>query len=387
VTSRAGTSPTRNSLRISGPDCRELSITFFGKMKASRRQRVMAPESSKSKRTTAEKLRLFGERFSGLLDVYGTYDPVGRVYQVKEAVTDDVFLAHLSGSKPYGVYLLTGEVTRAIVADFDAEDLPPPLDFISAAKHYGIACYLEKSKRKGYHAWSFADKNGITAAKARAVFRHTLGEIGMSKIEIFPKQDRIPVESKSFGNFINAPLFGKLVPAGRTVFLKVSDGSLDPYPDQWALLENVELIQESLLDDIIEVNDVPVGTGPVPHMPTTLGTFLPLPGSLPLCARRMLEEGVTSYQRDSCFRLAVQLRKVGIPYDLAVETLLAWSQKNRPIDGKRIITEQEIRSQTYGAYFTREYHGCGCDHSAVQPFCAPSCPIRGITNEARVRGA
>jgi hypothetical protein len=348
----------------------------------------MTPESSKNNRGSAVKLRLFAERFSGLQDVYGTYDPAtGRAYQVKEPVTDAVFLAHLSGKKPYGVYLLTGDVTRAIVADFDAEDLPPPLDFIAAAKHYGIACYLERSKSKGYHVWGFADRNGITAAKARAVFRHILGEIGRPKTEMFPKQDRIPVESKSFGNFINAPLFGRLVPKGRTVFLNVSDGSLDPSPDQWALLENVELIQESLLDEIIEVNEIPVGMDQIPYKKTSLGVFLPLPGSLPPCARRMLEEGVTAYQRDSCFRLAVQLRKVGLPYDLAVATLLAWSQENRPIDGKRIITEQEVRSQTHGAYFTREYHGYGCEDPAVQPFCVPSCLIRGTTNEGRVRSA
>jgi len=346
----------------------------------------MAVETNRSNRDTETKVRLFGKRFSGLKDVYGTYDPAtGRAYQVKEPVTDAVFLAHLSGKKPYGVYLLTGDVTRAIVADFDAEDLPPPLDFITAAKHYGIACYLERSKSKGYHVWGFADRNGITAAKARAVFRHILGEIGMSKTEMFPKQDRIPAESKSFGNFINAPLFGRLVPAGRTVFLKVSDGSLDPYPDQWALLENVELIQESLLDEIIEVNEIRVGSPEVRETSLSLGTFQP-PWTLPPCARRMLEEGVSENQRVACFRLAVHLRRIGLPSDIAAAALQQWATKNYPRNGKRIITDDELKAQTAAA-FLKEYHGNGCEDPAVQPFCDSSCPIRDTTNEARARSA
>ena len=98
-------------------------------------------------------------------------------------------------------------------------------------------------------------------------------------------------------------------------------------------------------------NEIPVGIAPMPDKKTSLGIFLPLPGSLPLCAGQMLKEGVSAYQRDSCFRLAVHLRKVRLPYDLAVATLLEWSQKNRPTDGKRIITRDEVRAQIAGAYF------------------------------------
>jgi hypothetical protein len=334
----------------------------------------MTAEIRRCNRDTEAKVRLFRERFSGLQEVYGTYGPSGRAYQVKDSVTDAVLLAHLTGKQPYGVYLLTGEMTRAVVADFDTEDILPPLDVIAGAHHYGLSCYLEKSKSKGYHVWGFADGNGISAAKARAVVRHILDEIGFPHTEVFPKQDRIPPGSGNYGNFINAPLFGDLVPKGRTVFLNVQDGSMRPYADQWALLQSVELISESLLDDIIEVNDIRVGIDPIPDKKMSLGVFLPLPGALPPCARRMLAEGVTAYQRDSCFRLAVNLRKVGLPYDLATATLLEWSQKNRPLGGKRIITRTEVQSQTASAYLN-QYRGCGCDHPAVQPFCDPACTL------------
>ena len=84
------------------------------------------------KRDKHWKIRLFRSFFSGLEHVYGTYGPKsGRSWQVKEPVTDKVVLRHLTGKQPYGVYLLTGDRTRASVADFDQEDLGPPMDFVA----------------------------------------------------------------------------------------------------------------------------------------------------------------------------------------------------------------------------------------------------------------
>ena len=324
---------------------------------------------------TNAKLALFRERFVGRMDVYGTYDPVsGKSWQVKTSVTDKVLRAHLQGEQPYGVYLLINNLTRAAVVDFDDNNPSNVHEFVVRAKHYGLPSYVETSKSKGFHVWLFFSGCGVIAAKARAVLRHILYEMEYPRVEVFPKQDTLPSDSKKFGNFINAPLWGRLISQGRTVFLNVADGSLRPYADQWALLQSVELIPESLLDDIIEVNDIRVGIDPIPDKKMSLGVFLSLPGALPPCARRMLAEGVTAYQRDSCFRLAVSLRKVGLPYDLATATLLEWSQKNRPLGGKRIITRTEVQSQTAGAYLN-QYQGCGCDHPSVQPFCDPACTL------------
>jgi len=329
------------------------------------------------------KLKLFRERFSGLQDVYGTYNPnSGRAWQVKQPVTDAVLKAHLTGKQPYGVYLLTGSRTRAVVADFDHADLKPPMDFIAAAKHYGCPCYIEISKSKGFHVWGFMESNGVEARKARALFRHILEELDMPHTEVFPKQDYIEPGSSSYGCFIHAPLFGKLATKGRTVFLNTDDGSLRPHADQWAFLSSVELIDESRFDDIIEINDVPVD-GEIVFLPNrSLGVFQ-ASHALPPCARLMLEEGVVENQRVSCFRLAVQLRKVGLPCDLAEAVLLRWARKNRPINGKRIITEAEVQAQTTSAY-SNTYHGSGCEEEAVRPFCDPSCPIHRSSDIERV---
>jgi hypothetical protein len=89
----------------------------------------------------------------------------------------------------------------------------------------------------------------------------------------------------------------------------------------------------------------------------------------------MLRNGVTDYQRVACFRLACQLRKIGTPLEEAFPILLAWAEKNRPANGKRIIVPREIYSQTRSAYRGRKYLSNGCEDPAVQPFCDPRCPL------------
>ncbi len=325
-------------------------------------------------RTTADKIRLFHVYFTGLPNVYGTYDLVtGRARQVKHPVTDRVILAHLQGKQPYGVYLLVGDRTRAVVADFDVDDLEQPMEFLASAERYGLAAYIERSKSKGYHAWMFLDEVGVSAAKARLVVRHILEEIGQPNTEVFPKHDRLDTRT-TYGNYIYAPLFGALVPQGRTVFLDQCHG-LTSSADQWQFLEEVVRVKEEQLDEIIEINELtrPAVAPPVPDADRS--TVRPEKSfGLPPCAQRMLAEGVTDYQRVSCFRLAVHLKNSGMPQDLAVSTLLAWAAKNHPNDRKRVITTDEVIEQTDSAYF-KPYRGCGCGDPAVARFCAPHCPV------------
>jgi hypothetical protein len=328
--------------------------------------------SAKNGKTTEEKIALFRSYFSGQTDFYGTYDPAtGRSWQEKRPVTSDTILAHLQGRKPCGIYLLVGDRTRAIAVDFDDSDSWPPIHFVRAAKHYGLAAYIETSKSKGFHVWVFFPKEGVKASKARMVVKNILHEIERPDTEVFPKQDSLDTQT-SFGSFINAPLFGRLVPLGKTVF--IDPDTLTPYADQWAFLESIERVGEDVLDDIIDMNDLSVHET-VPQ-PSTSG---PNNGGasrfgLPPCARKMLQDGVATFQRVSCFRLAVHLKRIGLPHDMAQAVLKAWAVKNRPINGKRIICEHEIEIQTTWA-FRKNYRGFGCASEAVSPFCHPECPV------------
>jgi hypothetical protein len=323
-------------------------------------------------RKTSDKIRIFRKLFSGLTNVYGTYDPAnGHAWQVKKPVTNDAILAHLKGKRPYGVYLLNGDSIKAIAADFDNPSALPTIEFINTAQHYRLPAYIETSKSKGFHVWIFFNENGVKAFKARMVVSHILEEIEYPQTEIFPKQDSLDKRA-SFGNFINAPLFGGLVPLDKTVF--VDPHTLNPYPDQWAFLESIERVEEKVLDEIIELNGLSFSQ--IPSEPSQRNSanggwnrF-----GLPICAQKMLQNGVSQYQRVSCFRLAVHLKRLGMPYDVAVAALKAWALRNRPRDAKKIITEREIIEQTKYA-FKRGYRSYACHSEAVAPFCHSDCPI------------
>ena len=326
-------------------------------------------------RENAAKVRAFGELFRGLSHVYGTYDfGSGRSWQVKTPVTEKVLLDHLLGRRPYGVYLLTGETTRSAAVDFDSLDANPPREFVHRARHYGLPVYVERSKQKGFHVWMFFAREGVRAAKARMVCRHILEEMGLPRTEVFPKQDALRPGSTDYGCFINTPMNGRLVTEGRTVFVE-PDGSMAPYANQWQFLENITRVTKRDLDELIEANAIKAEATATDTKPNVLGVFR-LARGLPPCAQRMLEEGVTENQRVSCFRLAVHLRKVGLPFDVSVAALTAWAEKNRPSNGKRGITHEEIQAQTASAYL-KEYTGCGCEEAAIAPFCDPACPISG----------
>ena len=330
----------------------------------------------KVKRDTKEKIRIYQSLFMGLQNVYGTYDTrTGKVRQVKEPVTEDVIRAHLTGKRSYGVYLLAGEKTAALAVDFDENDLSLPIAYVAGARRYDMSAYIETSKSKGYHVWIFFEQGGVVARKARLVAHKILADMDKQGIEVFPKQD-VLANGISYGNFINAPLFGALVPKGRTVFVDPADPT-KPYPDQWELLEVVRRVPEYRLDAIIESCKLNKQATTAErtrcngHIDSSDGSSS---FGLPPCGRRMLTEGVDSYQRVSCFRLAVHLKRNGLPLDLALVTLKAWSKKNHPMDSKNIITDQEIEHQTKCA-FENSYRSIGCEDPAIAAYCVKSCPL------------
>ena len=325
-------------------------------------------------RSDEQKITIFRQCFSGLAHAYGTYDPsTGCVRQVKQPVTDAVILNHLRGRQPYGVYLLVDDRTRAVVADFDDDDPMPPRECLEQARHYHVPAYIERSKCKGYHVWVFADQAGVLAASARAVMRLILDEIGRSTTELFPKHDRLDPGTR-YGNFINAPLFGKLVAQGHSVFVDPLH-NMNPYPDQWDVLAGVERVCQRQLDDIIEINDLAQLAQDGPHAPSPDQRPASHRYGLPKCAVRMLSDGVSANQRVSCFRLAVHFKRLGLPQDIAVAALRAWSAKNRPHDRGGIITEAEIIAQTQCA-FGNHYRSYGCEDAIIGAYCDPNCPLQ-----------
>jgi hypothetical protein len=323
-------------------------------------------------RPTQMKIALFRSLFSGLPNAYGIRDPkTERQFQVKRPVTNQALFNHLTGKEHYGVYLLNGARTKAAVADFDDSDALPVIEFFNTASHYGLPVCIEVSKSKGFHGWIFFETIAVAASKARLVVKHMLKEIGEPDVEVFPKQDHLDSNVTS-GNFILSPLFGELVVEGKTVF--IDPMTLSPYPNQWKFLSEINRVPESVLDDIIELNELKTrSSGQVQKIESSTGSHINVFG-IPPCAQRMLREGVTRYQRVSCFRLAVHLKRIGLLCDMAQAVLKLWAQRNRPADQKRLITEQEILEQTVYAY-SKPYRGYGCGSEAVLPYCDHSCRV------------
>ena len=323
-------------------------------------------------RSTHVKIALFRSFFSGLPHAYGVRDPKSdRQFQVKRPVTDHVLFEHLKGRYHYGVYLLKGGRTKAVVADFDDPDPLPVIEFFNVAHHYGLSACIERSKSKGFHAWIFFETATVAAHKARLVVKHMLEEIENPDVEVFPKHDHLDVKIAS-GNYILTPLFGERVSMGKTVF--IDPATLKPYPDQWEFLSQIQRVPESVLDDIIGINQLSIQAPSLkPNLePTIHGANV---FGLPACAQRMLQGGVSRYQRVSCFRLAVHLKRIGLSCDMAQAVLKLWAKKNKPTDQKGQITEKEILEQTVYAY-SRPYRGYGCRSEAVLPYCNNSCWLR-----------
>ncbi|MFC1607949.1 hypothetical protein ACFL47_08265 [Candidatus Latescibacterota bacterium] len=326
------------------------------------------------KRDSKSKINIYKSVFQGLKEVYGTYDPVtGNHWQVKEKITDNIIYSHLKGDQPYGFYPLNGKITSVGIVDFDEPDPEKPLAFYSFAKDWGFPAYIERSKSKGHHVWMFFKEMGVEAKKVKRVINWFFKEIDVTPTEIFPKQDEINLKIES-GNFINAPLFGKIVFEGKTVFLNPKD--MNPYTNQYKVLENIERIKEKQLDELIKAIIEDEKTENDNSTKNTTPETSKVRGyPLPLCIRQILEKGVTHDQRVACFRIAVNLKLVGIPQDIAENLLIDWSKNNKPNENKQIITPEEIRSQTKDGY-KKKYTGYGCNEPIIREFCDPQCPIR-----------
>ena len=175
---------------------------------------------------------------------------------------------------------------------------------------------------------------------------------------------------------------GRWYPRGKRVFVNPENG-IKPYRNQWQILQTVQKINAIQIDDVIEINELSLDE--LCHSPLQSSNSFPSSFGLLPCAKRMLNEGVTTHQRVSCFRLAVHLKRIGIPYDYALTILKMWAMKNQPQNGKRVITQTEIESQVRYA-FEHAYTSYGCETPEMASYCSPHCPVfKKINNIKRIK--
>ncbi|MDP2784590.1 MAG: DEAD/DEAH box helicase family protein [Sulfurimicrobium sp.] len=160
-------------------------------------------------------------------------------------LSDAAIYKHLAGDHTVGVYpLLSDDTCHFLAVDFDeAEWKEDAQAFVQSCHELGVPVALEISRSgNGAHAWVFFS-GSVSARDARrlgtAIISHTCARTRQLKLEsydrLFPNQDTMP--KGGFGNLIALPLQKKPRENGHSVFV---DGSLRPYPGQWAFLASIQ---------------------------------------------------------------------------------------------------------------------------------------------------
>jgi superfamily II DNA or RNA helicase len=173
-----------------------------------------------------------------------------------EPLTEEQILKHLQGDQFIGIYpLLKDNTSWFIAADFDEEKwIEQSRKFIETCNANIIPVYVERSRSgKGGHVWIFFDKP-YPAIRSRKIIISLLERSGGISIfdkassfdRLFPNQDTL--SGKGFGNLIALPFNRTSMEQGNCCF--IDPITLDPYPDQWVFLKNIQRISISKMDEM-----------------------------------------------------------------------------------------------------------------------------------------
>ena len=224
-----------------------------------------------------EKVALFRRMFRGREDVFAMrwtgrdgksgYSPAalkdwsqldakGRPGRTLLPLTDEVFVAHLTGRQTIGVYpLMPEETCWFLAADFDKagwqEDARA---FLDVCAEWKIPAALERSRSgRGGHVWVFFDE-AIPAVLSRkmgaAILTRAMErrhQVGLDSYDrFFPNQDTMP--KGGFGNLIALPLQHAPRQDGNSVFL---DAHFQPHSDQWAFLSSMPRMNLEAVEAVV----------------------------------------------------------------------------------------------------------------------------------------
>ena len=165
---------------------------------------------------------------------------------------------HLNGIHQIGVYpLLKDNTSWFIAADFDKTQWQDDCrTFMDVCRKNDMPAFLERSRSgNGGHVWIFFEQP-YPAYKSRQIITHMLEEAGLtSKFSkeasfdrLFPNQDTL--SGKGLGNLIALPLNKNSWSKGNGCF--IHPVTLEPFADQWALLQSMKRISVSHLDNLLQ---------------------------------------------------------------------------------------------------------------------------------------
>lgn len=195
--------------------------------------------------------------FRGRGDAYGHEE--GRC--VKEPLTPDVFMRHLLGDEPIGVYPLVPPKNICVwgCSDIDIEDISLATTLRDALEAAGVTCFIERSRSKGYHVWVFA-KGVVSARDMRRMFLAAHQVANIPPREVNPKQESL--SGANYGNYVRLPYVGALVndtPERRVIL----DHNLQPVQFEKFLRQAVETrVEPELITQLAGFYKEPVAQNP-----------------------------------------------------------------------------------------------------------------------------
>ena len=172
-------------------------------------------------------------------------------------LSDKEIKKHLQGEQLIGIYpLLQDNTSWFIAADFDGDNWAEEcLKVLEVLKEKGISAYLERSRSgNGGHVWIFFDRP-YPAIRSRKLFKALLEKAGVFSLldktssfdRLFPNQDAL--SGKGLGNLIALPFYRPALERGNSCFV---DKEMKSFEDQWKFLSEIERVEISLLDQLLE---------------------------------------------------------------------------------------------------------------------------------------
>lgn len=202
----------------------------------------------------------FAKLFTGRESAYGEFIPDGKkdakgkitgsIRTVAAAVTEDLYVSHLNGTKGLGlVPIKENNTVRFAVLDVDIYTLNVQKKTIEILFSLGMPLVPFKSKSGGLHIYIFFKEpvSAKYAVDAMSTFRNFL--LLADDTEIFPKQTKLTAADK--GNWINLPYLGAAKAPGVACML-TRDFEIVPDIRQALPLIAASAISKKDLDDFFE---------------------------------------------------------------------------------------------------------------------------------------
>lgn len=307
----------------------------------------------------------FKSLWSGLDRAYGT----GQGRWVHEPVKLSHYAEHLQGRGPgLGIAPLRDDGT----VSFAAIDLDAP-DFDAAKAMADLlpgTAWIDQSRSGNAHIVCFF-REPMEAWVPRGVMREACAAVGLPKVEVFPKQDKLRAAGM-FGNYLNLNYYGDTRPAlhdgdpsrpmSLAEFVDGACASLND-PDEWRNKARWLMVPSPAEREAGRGESVPHGEQPYLHMCAEH-----------VIANRESNPVVEGHRAVVYFCLAKQLAHCSM-FD-AQESLELMALVNDASPDP--ISESELRR----IYFNAERGGftsTGCDDGLFLPYAHPDCPIARST--------